>query len=147
MRTFRQYSCLLPLQCVFGFHIKSQGNKATIAKTSKWHHIKLQRKEHQQNQMAIYRLTEGISKSYVSVQFSSVAQSCPTLCDPVNRSMPGLFVHHQLSEFSQTHVHWVSYAIQPSHPLSSPSPAPIYLIRAYYPKIHETYNSRAKNTK
>ena len=56
------------------------------------------------------------------IQFSSVAQSCPTLCDPTNRSMPGLPVHHQLPEFTQTHVHRVSHAIQPSHPLSSPSP-------------------------
>ena len=52
-----------------------------------------------------------------SVQFSSVAQSCPTLCDPMNRSMPGLSVHHQLPEFTQTHVHQVSDAIRPSHPL------------------------------
>ena len=56
------------------------------------------------------------------VQFSSVAQSCPTLCDPMNRSTPGLPVNHQLLEFTQTHVHQVSDAIQPSHPLSSPSP-------------------------
>ena len=55
-------------------------------------------------------------------QFSSVAQLCPTLCDPMNRSMPGLPVHHQLPEFTQTHIHQVSDAIQPSHPLSSPSP-------------------------
>ena len=54
--------------------------------------------------------------------FSSVAQSCPTLCDPMNRSTPGLPVHHHLPEFTQTHVHRVSNAIQPSHPLSSPSP-------------------------
>ena len=52
----------------------------------------------------------------------SVAQSCPTLCDPMNLSTPGLPVHHQLPEFTQTHVHRVSDAIQPSHPLSSPSP-------------------------
>ena len=58
---------------------------------------------------------------YISVQFSSVTQSCPTLCDPVNHSMPGLPVHHQLPEFTQTHVHRVSDAIQPSHPLLSPS--------------------------
>ena len=58
------------------------------------------------------------------VQFSSVALSYPTLCDQMNRSMPGLPVHHQLLEFIQTHVHWVSDAIQPSHPLSSPSLAP-----------------------
>ena len=57
-----------------------------------------------------------------SLQFSSVAQSCPTLCDPMNRSTPGLPVHQQLLEFTQTHVHWVSDANQPSHPLSSPSP-------------------------
>ena len=56
-----------------------------------------------------------------SVQFSLVTQLCPTLCDPVNRSMPCLPVYHQLSEFTQTHV-WVSHAIQPSHSLSSPSP-------------------------
>ena len=58
----------------------------------------------------------------LSVQFSSVAQSCPTFCNPTNRSMPGLPVHHQLPEFTQTHVHRVSDAIQPFHPLSSPSP-------------------------
>ena len=57
-----------------------------------------------------------------SVQFSSVAQSCLTLCNPMNCSMPGLPVHHQLPEFTQIHVHWVGDAIQPSHPLSSPSP-------------------------
>ena len=57
-----------------------------------------------------------------SVQFSSVAQSCPTLCDPMNCSTPGLPVHHRLPEFTQTHVHQVHDDIQPSHPLSSPSP-------------------------
>ena len=56
-----------------------------------------------------------------SVQLSSI-QSCPTLCDPMNRSSPGLPVHHQLPEFTQTHVHRVADAIQPSHPRSSPSP-------------------------
>ena len=59
---------------------------------------------------------------YYSAQFSSVAQSCPTLCDPMNHIMPGLPLHHQLLEFTQTHVHRVSDTIQPSHPLSSPSP-------------------------
>ena len=57
-----------------------------------------------------------------SVQFSSVAQSCPTLCDPMNHSTPGLPVHHQIPEFTQTHVHQVGDAIRPSHPLLSPSP-------------------------
>ena len=59
---------------------------------------------------------------FPSVQFSSVAQSCLTLCDPANRSTPGLPVHHQLPEFTQTHIPRVSDAIQLSHPLSSPSP-------------------------
>ena len=57
-----------------------------------------------------------------SVQFSSVTQSCPTVCDPMNCSTPDLSVHHQLPEFTQTHIHRVGDAIQPSHPLSSPSP-------------------------
>ena len=57
-----------------------------------------------------------------SVQFNSVPQSCPTLCNPMNRSTPGLPTHHHLPEFTQTHVHGVRDAIQPSHPRSSPSP-------------------------
>ena len=69
--------------------------------------------------------TELDMTEVTSVQFSSVAQLCLTLWDPMNRSTPGLPVHHQLPEFTKTHVHWVSDAIQPSHPLSSPSlPAP-----------------------
>ena len=56
------------------------------------------------------------------LQFSSVTQSCPNLCDPMNHSTPGLPVHHHLPEFIQTHVHRVRDAIQPSHPLSRPSP-------------------------
>ena len=68
------------------------------------------------------QLTHFFNLEYYSVQFSSVAQLCPILCDPMNRSTPGLPVHHQLPEFTQTHVHRVSDAIQPSHPLSSPSP-------------------------
>ena len=59
---------------------------------------------------------------YSSVHFSSVAQSCPTLCNSMNHSTPGLPAHHQIPEFTQTHVHQVGDAIQPSHPLSSPSP-------------------------
>ena len=62
------------------------------------------------------------SPKNTNFQFSSVAQSCPTLCDAMNCSTPGLPVHHQLPEFTQTHIHRVSDAIQPSHPLSSPSP-------------------------
>ena len=63
----------------------------------------------------------------IMFQFSSVAQSCPTLYDPMNQSMPGLPVHHQLMESTQTHVHWVGDAIQLSHPLSSPSPPALNL--------------------
>ena len=63
----------------------------------------------------------------ITVQFSSITQSCPTLCDPMNCSMPGLPVYHQLPEFTQTHVHRVGDAIQPSHPLSSPSPPALNL--------------------
>ena len=66
--------------------------------------------------------TQGSLTCCSLVQFSSVTQSCPTLCDPMDCSMPSLPVHHQLPEFTQTHVHWVDDAIQPSHPLSSPSP-------------------------
>ena len=64
----------------------------------------------------------GLVKLNPSDQIRSVTQSCLTLCDPMNLSTPGLPVHHQLPEFTQTHVHQVSDAIQPSHPLSSPSP-------------------------
>ena len=72
------------------------------------------------------RNTQQVKEQDSSVQFSSVAQLCPTLCDPMNRITPGLPVHHQLPEFTQTHVHRVSDAIQPSHPLLSPSsPVPI----------------------
>ena len=58
-----------------------------------------------------------VDSSVVANQFNSVTQSCPTLCDPMNRSARGLPVHHQLLEFIQIHVHWVSDAIEPSHPL------------------------------
>ena len=63
-----------------------------------------------------------MAETISSIQFGSAAQSCLTLCNPMNRSTPGLPVHHQLPEFTQTHVHRVHDAIQPSHPLSSPSP-------------------------
>ena len=72
-------------------------------------------------------------RKWVSVQFSSVTQSCPTLCDPVNCSIPGLPVHHQLPEFTQTHVRRVCDAIQPSHPLSSPFPP------ALNPSQHQSF--------
>ena len=68
-----------------------------------------------------------IQNSSFIFQFSSVTQSCPTLCDPMNSSMPGLPVHHQLPESTQTHVHWAGDAIQSSYPLSSPSPPALNL--------------------
>ena len=68
-------------------------------------------------------LASGIQQNYLYIhQFSSVTESCLTFCDPRNCSMPGLPIYHQLLEFTQTHIHWVSDTIQPSHPLSSPSP-------------------------
>ena len=69
----------------------------------------------------VYKFLKFCLSFSCSAQLSSVAQSCPTLCDPMNRNTPGLPVHHQLPEFTETHVHRVSDAIQPSHPLSSPS--------------------------
>ena len=69
---------------------------------------------------SIHRWMNGQAKCD---QFSSVSQSCLTLCEPMDYSTPSLPVHHQLQEFTQTHVHWVGDAIQPSHPLSSPSPS------------------------
>ena len=68
-----------------------------------------------------------MSLAELSVQFSSITQSCPTLCDRINRSTPGLPVHHQLPEFTQIRVHRVHGAIQPSHPLLSPSPPALNL--------------------
>ena len=67
---------------------------------------------------------------FSSVHFSSIIQSRPTLCEPMNYSMPDLPVHHQLPEFTQTHIHGISETIQPSHPLSSPSPP-----RSVFPRI------------
>ena len=79
--------------------------------------VKWQRSEKNKGWLIAHLITMASS-----VQFSSVAQLCLTLCDPMNRSTPGLPVHHQLPEFTQTHVHRVGDAIQPSHPLLSPSP-------------------------
>ena len=72
------------------------------------------------------RFDDSFTKPFSSVQFSSVTQSCLTLCYPMNHSTPGLSVHHQLPKSTQTHLYWVSDAIQPSHPLSSPSPPALF---------------------
>ena len=71
--------------------------------------------------LTFLRAHRGSGRSQMAAQFISVAQLCPTLCDPMDCSTPGLPVHHQLPEFTQTHVHWVGDAIQPSHPAPSPS--------------------------
>ena len=92
----------------------------------------------QRKAISIMLLMLGFS----SVQFSSVAQLCPTLCDPMNRSTPGLPVHHQLPEFTQTHVHQVSDAIQPSHPLSSR-----FLLPPIPPSIRDFSNESTLDTR
>ena len=76
------------------------------------------------------------------IQYSSVTQSCPTLCDPRDCSTPGFLIHHQLLELAQTHVHWVSDAIQPSHPLSSPSPPAFNLSqhKGHFQRVSSSYH-------
>ena len=91
----------------------------TRCKTSKVLEISLNGEGWKNAEEAMERRVKGAQ--FNSVQFSSVAQSCLTLCDPMDCSTPGLPVHHQLQEITQTHVHWVGDAIQPSHPLLSPS--------------------------
>ena len=100
-------------------------------------------------EMAIYIIQHKLLKRKIFIlkyfffqfpfffQFSSVAQSCPTLCDPMNRSTPGLPVHRQLPEFTQTHVNRVSDAIQPSHPLSAPFPP------APNPSQHQSFSNES----
>ena len=89
-------------------------------------------------------IVHGVAKSdhgvSSSVQFSSVAQLCPTLCNPMNRSTPGLPVHHQLPEFTQTHVCRVGDAVQPSHPLSFPFPL------AANPSQHQGFFQRVNSS-
>ena len=101
------------------FIITQNWKQSTVPSLGEWINSDTSR---QQDTIQHWKEMSHQAKGRPSVQFSSVAQSCPTLCDPMNRSTPGLPVHHQLPEFTQTHVHWVSDAIQPSHPLSSPSP-------------------------
>ena len=110
-----EYQATLPASWEICMQVKQQQLEAD---TEKWTSCKLG-KEYVK---AVYCHPAYLTYMQSSVQFSSVTQSCPTLCDPMNHSTPGLPVHHQLLEFTQTHVHWVSDAIQPSHLRSSPSP-------------------------
>ena len=80
------------------------------------------------------------------IQRSSATQSCPALCDPMDCSMPVLPIHHQLPEFIQTHVHWVGEAIQPSHPLSSPS-SPAFNLSQRQGLFNESALRRSPNFK
>ena len=91
-------------------------HQASLSITNSWSSLKLMSIE------SLFLVSCYLSFPFSSVQFSSVAQSCLTLWDPMGCRMPGLPVHHQLPEFTQTHVQWVGDAIQPSHPLLSHSP-------------------------
>ena len=99
-----------PLQCL-GNSMDRGAWRASVMGVSK-----------NQTQLSNWACTYTSSQKTLRDQFSSVTQLCLTLCDPIDCSMPGLPVHHQLLEFTQTHVLWVDDAIQPSHPLLSPSP-------------------------
>ena len=111
---------------------KNKNKQMEHYQTYKLLNSKGNQKKQKQKQKITYRRGENICKWYdrqgidlqnrLSVQFSSAAQLCPTLCGPTDCNTPGLPVHHQLPEFTQTHVHWVGDTIQPPHPLLSPSP-------------------------
>ena len=104
---FATKSISLPMSYSFNWEVASQPERAFLRLLTCGGHMSC--------------LWWNMSRIMYHYQFNSVTQSCATLCDPVNHSTPGLPVHHQLPESTQTHVHWVSDAIQPSHPLSSPS--------------------------
>ena len=97
----------------------------------------LTRKSHGQRSLVCYSPWVAKELDMTSIQFSSVPQSCPTLCEPMNHTTPGLPVHHQLPEFTQTHVHRVGDAIQPSHPLLSPYPL------APNPSQHQVFSNES----
>ena len=109
--------------------VKDRGAwEATVHGVTKSYYLATQQQQHTNKFFRVKKTviwTYFPSNCHPSTQFSSVAQSCPNLCDPMNRSTPGLPVYHQLLEFTQTQVHQVSDAIQPSHLLSSPSLPPI----------------------
>ena len=109
-----------PFTCLLrNLHAGQEATVRTGHETMEW--FQIGKEVHQGCILSLCLLTYMQNQS-VSQSISSVAQSCPTLYDPMNHSTPGLPVHHQLPELTQTHVHRVGDAIQPSHPLSSPSP-------------------------
>ena len=112
---YQQHNLGSPLVPGWGPNIQVAKRKSVGEKSGR---VLLQKDREDGGARKHWRGSEGSPQG----QFSSVTQSCPTLCDPMNRRTPGLPVHHQLPEFTQTHVHQVGDAIQPSHPLSSPSP-------------------------
>ena len=114
-----EYSGLISFRMGWFYLLAVQG---TLKRLLQHHNSKASVLQHSDFFIFSHIGTWLLEKPFSSVQFSSVAQSCPTLCDPMNHSRPGLPVHHQLLEFTQTHVHRVGDVIQPSHPLSSPSP-------------------------
>ena len=119
---------LLAVQGTLKSLLQHHSSKASILWCSAFFTVQLtsihdHRKNHSLDYMDLWWQSNVSAFEYaISDQIRSVTQSCPTLCNPMNRSTPGLPVHHQLPKFTQTHVHRVSDAIQPSHPLSSPSP-------------------------
>ena len=117
------------------FHqsISKEGNKLI-----NYHHITLGQVATNASNAILYLLRYAFQTRLTQFQFSSVAQSHPTLCDPMDCSTPGLPVHHRLPEFTQTHVHWVSDAIQPSHLLSSP-----FLLPSVLPSVRVFSNESA----
>ena len=100
---------------------RNSHGQRSLASYSAWSHKELDTTERLTLSLSTF-IKHLLCARLLLVQFCSVAQLCPTLCDPMNHSTPGLPVHHQLPEFTQTHVHRVGDAIQPSHPLSSPFP-------------------------
>ena len=123
--------CSVSLNCLFSLSLQSWGDfyyfcfqRTNILNLGKIIRILIKNVFLSVNQKLIFKNPIIIKKPWmdlenIMLQFSSATQSCPTLCDPMNRSTPGLPVHHQLPEFTQTHAHRVGDAIQPSHPLSS----------------------------
>ena len=112
--------------------LKTQHSKTKIMAYSPWLHGKMKVEKWKQWQVLFSWAPKSLQMvtQFSSVQFSSVIQSCPTLCNPMDCSTPGLPVHHQLLEFTKTHVQWVSDAIQPPHPLLS-----LLLLPSIFPSI------------